>query len=246
MYKVSWFFRISAVATLALIVAVASLAGGFGTNALAATGTAAAPASKLPFELCKQPAPTPAATAKAATAAATMAATTAPTMAATTAATKVATVAATVAATTAATKAATAAAPTNVPPTATTIPKGQKPASARWTLRSNTRKYTRGGTACVEVFAADAGGPAQVAGITAGDLVLGIDKTAIKTAKEALDIIEKKSSGDKILVTVQRGTDEIAFSVTLGLNQFANPAAATGAATTAATKAATPAATKAK
>lgn len=280
MQKVSWFFRISAVATLALIIAVASLAGGFGTNALAATGTAAAGTAiatvggKLPFELCKVPTPTPepsptkapatkrataaatGAATKAATSAATMAATTAATRAVTTAATMAATSVATKAATTAATMAATAVPPTVVPPTvvpptATTLPKGLKPASALIVLRSSAT-FKRGGAACVEVFSTTAGGPADVAGIKKSDLILGFDKTAVKTAAEFYSLVDKKVSGDKVLITVQRGTDEIAFSVTLGLNQFANPAAtgaataASGAATKAATSAATKAATAAK
>jgi len=199
---------------------------------------------------------TPVATAaatKAATAAATAAA-----PAATAAATKSASVdEAMLAATTAATTAATVAAPAG--PTATNIPKGLQPASAGWALSTSKLVHLADPklSKCVQVAGVTVvGGPADVAGIKAGDLVLAVDGTALKNAEAFQTIVSSKKSGDKLQIEIQRAADGSQTIVTLelGLNPFYDPStpvptakatAAAVVATAAPTKVATAVATKA-
>jgi membrane-associated protease RseP (regulator of RpoE activity) len=153
------------------------------------------------------PTPTPVATA-----AATKAAPAAATVSATTAATK--------SASTAATMAATVAATATVNPTA--IPAGQQPASAGVALRTSKLVHLNDGK-CVEVAGITVpGGPAAVAGLKAGDIILGVDGKALATAADFEKILAKHKSGDVITLAVQAAgtTTESDVKVTLGLNPF--------------------------
>jgi membrane-associated protease RseP (regulator of RpoE activity) len=205
-----------------------SAADGQSGNSVNATKAATMAASAAPtlianFPLCQPPTPTPAPTAtkgapatKAATMAATvaapaatMAATMAPmamTMAATMAPTKVATPVATMVAT--------------VAPTATPIQIGKKPAEAGARVVGTAKWLTSKGGHCLSVAEITAGGPADVAGIQAGDLVLGFDKDALKDPADFYAHVSKHLSGDVVTITVQRGTKAMSLKVTLGLNPF--------------------------
>lgn len=222
MKNVSWFLKASAVGTLAALIALGSVAGGVTSTAAqtaAATTAATAAATKaatkaatpVPLDtICKaDPTKTPVPTTPAATTAATKAAT----AAATTAATKAATAAATKVVTAVATKPPA----TNVPPTATPIPKGKVPAWAGVTVnRSATLK--RAGKGCINVLSVNAGGPAAVAGLKAGDLLLGVDKTTIIELPDLFSVIAEKKSGDVIEVTYQRDGKAVKAKLTLGAN----------------------------
>jgi len=186
------------------------------------------------------PTPAPATATAAATTAATSVATTAATRAATAAATRAATAAATRAATAAATKVATA-----IPPTATStnVPVGQVPAYAGITVQLTPNKTgaTRGGQRCVRIAVVNPGSPAAAAGLLAGDLLLGVDKTTIVGLPDVFDVIETKKSGDTLVITYQRAGAVAKTNLVLGLNP--NAAVSTARATTAATVRATTAAT---
>jgi S1-C subfamily serine protease len=113
--------------------------------------------------------------------------------------------------------------PTEVPVTPTAIPKGQKPATAGVTL-SFQAGLVRAFGKCVSVVGVTAGGPADVAGIQVGDLVLGVDRTQIKDAGDFYVQVGRHSSGDVVTITVQREDKAMSLKVTLGLNQFAEVA----------------------
>jgi hypothetical protein len=188
----------------ALVLTATSLAG---FQAPPAPATPAAPAATMAATMA----------APAATMAATMAA-----PAATMAATKSASVneaalAATSAATAAPTMAATAAAPT-----ATKIPVGQEPASAGWALKTGTVRRLTDYKRCVGVAGITvAGGPADVAGVKTGDLVLTVDGTELTSAEQFQTILSGHKSGDKIKVTLQHADGSTGeTTITLGLNPF--------------------------
>jgi len=177
-----------------------------------------------PFVGFQAPPAPPAATPEAAAATAAAPAATAAAPAATAAATKSASVdEAALAATPAATAAATAAAP--VP---TKIPVGQEPASAGLALRSSTLRRVSDNTRCVTVNGITvAGGPADVAGIKAGDFILSVDGTELTdtagaSGPEAFQaIVSKHKSGDKLKLELQHADgSQSAVTLELGLNPF--------------------------
>ena len=175
--------------------------------------------------------PAPAA-APAATMAATMAASApAATMAATMAATKsAATMAATMAVTMAATKsasvdeAALAATPaaTAAAPVATKVPVGQQPASAGWALKTGSLRRVSDNSRCVGVNGITVvGGPADVAGVKTGDLVLSVDGKELLSAEAFQAIIIAHKSGDKLKLELQHADgSQSAVTLELGLNPF--------------------------
>jgi hypothetical protein len=110
--------------------------------------------------------------------------------------------------------------PYNITPTA--IPVGRKPADALLILRPS-RTLLRSGSACVEVYAVTWGGPADVAGIHKGDLILGVDKIAIRDLGDFYNAIVAHKAGDVVKITVQRDADQIPLNVTLGLNPIIDP-----------------------
>jgi membrane-associated protease RseP (regulator of RpoE activity) len=104
----------------------------------------------------------------------------------------------------------------------TTVPNGIKPADILIQLRQSVA-YQRGGKACVVVYEVAPGGPAALAGIQAGDLILGIEKTPITELADFYNELLKRVSGDVVKITLQRKGQQIAVSVTLGLNPYADP-----------------------
>jgi Domain of unknown function (DUF4397)/PDZ domain len=159
--------------------------------------------------------PAPATPTPAPTAAATMAATAAP-AAATMAATVAATAAPVVAATPVATAAATVAAATNVP-------KGTKPASAGLAVRTSRTYKLLNGPKCVQVAGVTVvGGPADVAGLTANDLILAVDGTPLANIATFSAIVLKHASGDTLTLTIQDTTTgkESNVPLILGANPF--------------------------
>jgi putative serine protease PepD len=61
-----------------------------------------------------------------------------------------------------------------------------------------------------------AGGPADQAGLVAGDVIVSIDGQRITSADELIVAIRSKAPGDTIEVRYQRGSEESATTVTLG------------------------------
>jgi hypothetical protein len=184
---------------LEALVLTASSFAGFKVPPAPAAATAAAPV------------------ATAAAPAATMAATAAA-PAATMAATKSASVdEAALAATAAATAVATVAAP--VP---TKIPVGEQPASAGWALKTGTLRRISDNSRCVGVAGVTVvGGPADVAGVKTGDLVLTVDGVELKSAEQFQTIIGAKKSGDKLKLELQHADgSQSATTIELGLNPF--------------------------
>lgn len=66
------------------------------------------------------------------------------------------------------------------------------------------------------------GGPASVAGILPGDLILGIDKTPVGAPGDVVDKLRAYPSGTVVTIVVQRAGRWIALSVTLGLSPYAD------------------------
>ena len=63
------------------------------------------------------------------------------------------------------------------------------------------------------------GGPADEAGIEAGDVITQIGDDTISSADEALLAIRSHSVGETVTVTVMRGDEELSFDVTLGSDE---------------------------
>jgi predicted metalloprotease with PDZ domain len=196
------------------------LSGAAGNTAQAATAAATGAATSAAtvsagiassVSLCMAPTPTPGGT---------QAPTEAATVAATTAATTAATAKATTAATAKATKEVTPT-KTKVPPTATPIPKGKKPATAGLVLINSASVVRANGLKCPGVNSVTAGGPAAVAGIKKGDYVLGFDDDELKDSADFFAHVAKHVSGDTVTLTIQRGDKAQVVQVVLGLNQFA-------------------------
>ncbi|MGM0929914.1 MAG: S1C family serine protease [Actinomycetota bacterium] len=59
------------------------------------------------------------------------------------------------------------------------------------------------------------GGPADEAGIRAGDVVLSVDGEALATAEDLLSVLRKHDPGDEVTVEVRRGGDTSRVKVTL-------------------------------
>ncbi len=219
MNKLSWFVKVSAVAALAAVIALGSFAGGSSANVAAAT-EAPKPAIKV-NDVCKAPpTPTPVPTTPAPKE---TAAATAPAAAATAVATKPA-AAATAAATKSAEKpTATPKPPTNTPtPKPTDIPKGKQPAYAGLTVGLN-KGLLRGGKPCIGVIQITAKGPAAVAGLANGDVILGVDNKPVVELFDLADVITAKKSGDTISVTYQRAGKVATARIVLGLNPNVDP-----------------------
>ena len=63
------------------------------------------------------------------------------------------------------------------------------------------------------------GGPADVAGLTRGDVIRKIDGTPIRSADELVTLLAGHKPGDKVRVAVRRATgSEATLDVTLGEN----------------------------
>ena len=60
-----------------------------------------------------------------------------------------------------------------------------------------------------------AGGPAAIAGIEPGDVILSIDGVAIDQNSSFVDVLFKYAPGDVVEVEIQRGEDQITVEVTL-------------------------------
>lgn len=60
------------------------------------------------------------------------------------------------------------------------------------------------------------GGPADKAGIKAGDIIIKVDGTEIKTFDELQSIVKQHQIGDKIKITVWRNGKQLDFTVELG------------------------------
>jgi hypothetical protein len=67
----------------------------------------------------------------------------------------------------------------------------------------------------VQVERVDAGGPAEKAGIAAGDLICETDGRKVRSAYQAVDLILKKQPGDEIELVVKRDGKERPITLTL-------------------------------
>ena len=66
------------------------------------------------------------------------------------------------------------------------------------------------------------GGPADEAGIKAGDIITEFDGRPVANSTELIVAIRAKNPGDKVEVTVKRGDDTRTFTVTLGSDSSSN------------------------
>lgn len=62
------------------------------------------------------------------------------------------------------------------------------------------------------------GTPAQAAGLKKGDIIIKADSTQVKSMEELNEIKNKKNVGDKIVLTIVRGKDELDVTIILGSN----------------------------
>jgi len=68
----------------------------------------------------------------------------------------------------------------------------------------------------LKVLEVTPGGPAAEAGLKDGDLIVAIDGTRLKTRIDLLGLMQKKKAGDVVIVTVDRGDEEVKVKMTLG------------------------------
>jgi S1-C subfamily serine protease len=61
-----------------------------------------------------------------------------------------------------------------------------------------------------------AGSAAERVGIKAGDVIVQVDRTAINTSEELLDVMVKKTPGEMVTLKVYRGSEQLTLPVTLG------------------------------
>jgi putative serine protease PepD len=59
-------------------------------------------------------------------------------------------------------------------------------------------------------------GPAERAGLRAGDVVTAIDGAPITGSAELVAAIAARAPGDRIVLTVRRGSDTVEVTATLG------------------------------
>jgi putative serine protease PepD len=72
------------------------------------------------------------------------------------------------------------------------------------------------GTAGATLAAVTAGGPAHAAGLRAGDVVTRIGDAKINSANELVAAIAAHHPGDKVAITVERGSKTVQLTATLG------------------------------
>lgn len=60
------------------------------------------------------------------------------------------------------------------------------------------------------------GGPAEKAGLKAGDLIVQVGDTKISGLKDLMPDLQKRKGGDRVKVKVRRGSEEVTLDVTLG------------------------------
>jgi putative serine protease PepD len=72
------------------------------------------------------------------------------------------------------------------------------------------------GASGAAVGAVTPGGPAERAGLEAGDVVTAIDRAPITGSAELVAAIAAKAPGDRIALTVRRGSDTVEITATLG------------------------------
>jgi putative serine protease PepD len=67
-----------------------------------------------------------------------------------------------------------------------------------------------------------AGGPADEAGLAAGDVIVEFDGRTVEDATQLIVDIRSMSPGDAVPVTVQRGSDTVELTITLGSDSSSN------------------------
>jgi len=75
---------------------------------------------------------------------------------------------------------------------------------------------TAAGAAGVEVKEVTSGGPAQRAGLRAGDVILSVDGQSVSEPDDVTGALDGSEPGDSVTVEVERGGDRQQFDVTLG------------------------------
>jgi putative serine protease PepD len=67
-----------------------------------------------------------------------------------------------------------------------------------------------------------AGGPADEAGLEAGDIIVEFDGRTVEDATQLIVDIRSMSPGDTVPITVQRGSDTVELTITLGSDSSSN------------------------
>jgi hypothetical protein len=88
-----------------------------------------------------------------------------------------------------------------------------EPSSRRGYLGVMPAEDQDGGTVLQEVLES---GPAEKAGLKPGDVVLRVDKTEIREVSDLVGAIRQHKPGEKVQVTILRGTEEVSLEVVLG------------------------------
>lgn len=111
----------------------------------------------------------------------------------------------------------------DTPPSATSAPTGERPylgvivqtvscAAAEYYNRSDSNAMVPG----VQVYAVEDGGPASVAGLCSGDIIIRLDDTDIATAADLTDAENGCAPGCEAVLTVYRGGEYEKVPVVFG------------------------------
>ena len=107
-------------------------------------------------------------------------------------------------------------------PVPTKIPVGETPASAGWALKTGPMRRLSDFTRCVSVAGITVtGGPADVAGVKTGDVVLSVNGKVLVSAEAFQPLLISHKSGDKLTIGLQHADgSQSTVTLTLGLNPF--------------------------
>jgi S1-C subfamily serine protease len=79
-------------------------------------------------------------------------------------------------------------------------------------------KDTTAGPAGAVVVTVVKGSPAEAAGLQAGDVIRAIDGTRVKSGSAVTTQVARNTPGDKVTITLVRGSDEMDVTATLAAN----------------------------
>jgi len=84
------------------------------------------------------------------------------------------------------------------------------------TLTNDFGFFSYGGTRCVQITDVVKGGPAEAAGLKAGDLILEIDGKTVSSNDVLSDLIASYNAGDSATLTVRRDGNRTEIRLTFG------------------------------